>query len=159
MPMRFLLALIVCVSSATASAEELNREEINKLLRSVQSVPIKHNGKDGVWFSANDAEALLSILETKLPAAFNIIDEQSKQIALLESSIASYKASNEQYKSLVDLNRQMFDTAMKYLPDLNPPQPAWYETPKATYIYGIITGAVIIVGSAWVLDSTLGDQP
>jgi hypothetical protein len=156
--MRFLTALIVYIFSSTAYAQNVSRAEINSALESIKSIPLKHNGQEGVWFPKDDAEIILSIIEEKLPLTLDIIDKQSEQIKLLETALTSYKASNEHYKELVGLHRQMFDTAMKYLPKLDAPDPAWYETTKATYIYGVITGAALIVGAAWVLDNTVGAQ-
>ena len=88
--MRFLIVLIIFVFNSTALAEKLDRAEINKSLQDIQSISLKHKGKSGVWFSEQDSDKILILVEEKLPQALDIIDGQDREILLLKNAIKSY---------------------------------------------------------------------
>lgn len=157
--MRSLIVLIICAfSTSSLAAEQINRAEINKSISNIKSIPLKHQGKDGVWFSKTDAEILLDLITDKLKLSLDIIDNQSIQIAALKSAIDGYKQSNKSYLDLANLNRQMFDVAMKHLPDLNPPEPGWYESSTATFVYGLVVGGLVVFGTTYLATEALGKQ-
>ena len=156
--MRLLITLGILACSFNAYAEKLDRTEINKALRDLKPVPLKNQGQDGIWFSTTDAEKLLGLIEKKLPQALDIIDAQDSQIATLKTSVDLYKATVSSYNDYATYNKNMLDTALKYFPELKPPEFPWYEKPAVTYIGGILTGAAIIVVSAYVLDKTNGNK-
>jgi hypothetical protein len=145
--MRLLTVLIIFAFSATARADDLDREAINDALINIKAVKLKHDGQEGVWFPKADAEILLELVTNKLKLSLDTIDNQTIQINALKDAVNSYKESNASYAELADHNQQMFDIAMKHLPDLDPPEPSWYETPKATFVYGIIVGVGVAVGA------------
>lgn len=155
MPMKFLIVLIISTFSVPALGQKLNREEIRKQLQGIQSVPLKHQGQEGVWFPKEDAELLLDLVSTKLKLSLDIIDNQDVQIKALQSAVDAYKLSNQSYLDLSNLNRSMFDTAMKHLPDLNPPELSWYESPKATFIYGLMVGGAVVFGTTYLATQAL----
>ena len=66
-----------------------------------------------------------------------------------------YKLSSESYMKMANLNHQMFSTAMKHMPDLNPPELSWYETPEATFIYGMIAGGIVVFSTTYLATKAL----
>ncbi len=158
MLMRFLIVLTILVYSATASAQQLDRAEINKALQSIKSVPLKHKGQDGVWFSVDDADKLLQLVQKKLPQALDTIDAQTEQAKALNIAIDAYKTSNNQYLKVAELTMSALDVALKYIPQIIPPNPPWYKSGKAVYIYGVLTGAGAVIGSALVVKWTVGSK-
>jgi len=148
--MRLLIASIIFGFSFNAFADDLDREAINDALINIKAVPLKHDGKEGVWFPKADAEILLELVTNRLKLSLDIIDTQTIQIKALKDVVESYKASNTSYAELAEHNQQMFDVAMKHIPELDPPEPSWYETPKATFIYGIIVGVAITAGTTYL---------
>lgn len=148
--MKFLIVSIILASSTFAQAQVIDRAELKKSLENVRSVPVKHDGVQGVWFPEKDAELLLDLVSTKLKLSLDIIDNQNVQIAALKSAVDGYKQSKNSYAELADFNRTMFDTAMKHLPDLTPPEPSWYESPEATFVYGLVLGGAIIFGTTYL---------
>ena len=117
-----LLIVFVGLISSSANAEELNRDQLRKLVTGLNPVVTKNNGQDGIWFPKTDAERILEILEKRLPLALDIIDAQGKQIEALKGSVESYKASTALYQEYSEYNLKMFDVAMKSFPDLKPPE-------------------------------------
>jgi hypothetical protein len=150
-----LLIVFVGLISSSANAEELNRDQLRKLVTGLNPIVTKNNGQDGVWFPKTDAERILEILEKRLPLALDIIDAQGKQIEALKGSVESYKASMALYQEYSEYNLKMFDVAMKSFPDLKPPELGWYEKPSTTFVYGVVVGVVLVVTSAYVLDKSL----
>jgi len=140
------------IYSSTANAE-LNRDEIKKDLKAIKSVTMAKDGVAGVWFDLGSADIILQMIEVKLPKALDIIDAQTEQINSLKLAVDQYKLSIDQYKDLATYNKNMLDIALKYFPDLKPPEYSWYEKPVSTFIYGILVGAAIIVTSSYVLDN------
>lgn len=155
--MRFLLVSTILFFSSVANAQDINRSAINERLKQVQSIPLKHDGKEGVWFPKADAEFILDLVSTKLKLSLDIIDNQSIEIGALKSAVDGYKKSNEQYLKLADLNKAMFDVAMKHMPDLVPPAPSWYESPKATFIYGVVVGGAVVFGTTYLATKALSE--
>jgi hypothetical protein len=157
--MKFLIVSILLAFSSVVHAQDIDRAAINEGLKNVRSVTLKHNGQEGVWFPKKDAEFLLDLVSTKLKLSLDIIDNQNIQIAALKSAVDGYKQSKDSYAELADFNRTMFDTAMKHLPELNPPEPSWYESPKATFIYGVVLGGAVVFGTTWLATQALdGNQ-
>lgn len=150
MPMKFLIVLIISTFSVPALGQKLDRKEIRKQVRSIISVPLEYQGKEGVWFPKKDAELLLDLVSTRLKLTLDTIDNQDIQIQALQSAVDAYKLSNQSYLELSTLNKDMFDTAMKHLPDLNPPEPAWYESSTATFVYGIMVGGAVVFGTTYL---------
>ncbi|MCK5601179.1 hypothetical protein KAR91_04895 [Candidatus Pacearchaeota archaeon] len=146
--MRLLIVLIIFVFNSTALAENLDREAINDALINIKAIPLKHKGQEGIWFPKADSELLLKLVTNKLDLALDTIDNQTIQINALKDAVKSYKESNTSYAELADYNRKMFDVAMKHLPNLDPPPDmAWYKTPEATFIYGLVLGVGVTVGA------------
>lgn len=157
--MRYLIALIVCAYSVPAfGSDDIDRTEINKALKNVQSKPLKHNGKDGVWFSKEDAAILLEIVQVKFKKSLDVIDNQNTQINALKSAVEGYKLSNKSYLNLSNLHKKMFDTTMKHLPDMIPEGPSWYESPEAMFFYGAVVGAVVVFGTTYLATRALGEK-
>ena len=88
MLMRLLIVWGILAFSIDASAEKLNRSELNKVLENLHPVKVKHQGKNGIWFSEEEAEGILGILDEKLPLALDIIDNQDIQIKALGAAIS-----------------------------------------------------------------------
>lgn len=153
--MRSLIVSTILIFSSVAYAQDIDRTAIRERLKTVRSVPLKHNGQEGVWFPKSDAEFMLDLVSNKLKLSLDIIDNQNVQIAALKSAVDGYKQSSKQYSELAELNRTMFDTAMKHMPDLHPPEPAWYESPKATFIYGLVAGGAIVFGTTYLATQAL----
>lgn len=156
--MKYLIVLIICAFSASSFGKKLDRSEINESISNIKSIPLKHNGKDGIWFPKEDAELLLNLVTNKFKLSLDIIDSQNLQIAAQKSAIDGYKLSNESYMDLSSLNKEMFDVAMKHLPDLNPPKPSWYESPKATFVYGLMVGGVVVMGTTYLATQALDSR-
>jgi len=157
--MKSLLVSIICAFSTPAfAADQLDRTEINRSLSQIKSISLKHQGQDGVWFPRQDAEFLLDLVSTKLKLSLDIIDNQNTQIDALKSAVEGYKQSNKSYLELAELNRKMFDTAMQHIPNLNPPEPSWYENTKATFIYGLVVGGVVVFGTTYLATKALENK-
>ncbi len=152
--MIFLIALTILGSDGS----KLDRTEINNSIKGISSIPLQNNGVDGIWLSKVDAEKLFILVSERLPLALDIIDNQTNQIDFLKKSMDLYKLSLMQYKEIAELNGQMYSTAMENLLKLQPPELAWYESPKATFIYGFLVGAATIIGSALVINWAMGGQ-
>lgn len=155
MLMRFLIVLTILASSSISNAEKLNRSEINKSLAGIKSVPLIHKGQKGVWFPEADAEVLLNLVSIKLRLSLDIIDDQSDQIDKLNISIENYKEVSNNYKQLAQYNQDMFDIAMKHIPNLKPPEYSWYEKPGSMFMWGAITGAIVTLGLTYAAVSTV----
>ena len=147
-----LLSVFVILVSNIAYASDLDRIQLRKDIQGITPIVLVNNGVKGIWFNTTDADKILQILEIKLPQALDIIDAQSNQITLANKSIDLYKTSNAQYKELADYNRQMYDTAMKYFPDIKPPETPWYESHKTIFLEGVVIGVAAIITSVIVLD-------
>jgi len=150
--MRLLTVLGILAFSTTANAEKLDRTEINRALKSLKPTQVKFQGKDGVWFSEDQAEIVLGLLEDKLPSALDLIDSQDMQITALKNAVNAYKISTNSYKETATYYQQGLNDVLQAFPKLKPVQYSWYEDRTATYIYGIITAAGTIALSAWILD-------
>lgn len=148
--MKFLIVLIISIFSTSAFGQKLNREEIRKQLQNIHSITLENQGKEGVWFPKESAELLLDLVSNKLKHSLDIIDNQDNQIKALQSTIDAYKLSNQSYIRLSELNKNMFDTAMENLANLDSSELSWYETPKATFIYGLIVGGVVVYGTTYL---------
>lgn len=153
--MKFLIVSIILISNNLTYAQTINRYELKKYVENIHSVPVKHNGKDGVWFIKKDAELLLDLVSNKFKLSLDIIDNQNAQIIALKSAIDGYKSSKNLYLEMATFNRTMFETAMKYMPNLNPPEPSWYENSKASFIYGVVIGGVTIFGTTYLSTKAL----
>jgi hypothetical protein len=153
--MKFLIALIILGSDGAST--DLDRSEINKSIQNIRSVPLEHNGEEGVWYPKADAELLLGLIG-KLSLALDIIDDQSKQIKYLKISKNSYKEASQQYKGVAVMNKDMFNIAMTNLSSLEPVDYAWYETPTATFLYGLAVGVGVILFSSWIVKNTIGSE-
>jgi uncharacterized membrane protein len=147
-----LLIVFVLLISSSAHADQLNREQLRKIVQGLNPVVVKNNGQDGIWFTKIDSERILEVLEKRLPLALDIIDAQDRQIESLKSSVDSYKSSLVLYQEYSTYNLKMFEVAMKSVPDLKPPELMWYEKPATTFTYGVVTGIAIVVTSAYILD-------
>ena len=147
-----LLSVFVILISSTAYAVDLDRTQLRKDLQGINPIPSLNNNIKGIWFSSADADKILQILEVKLPQALDIIDAQSAQIENSNKAIDLYKTSNNQYKDLADYNRKMYDTAMKYFPDIKPPETPWYKSRTVLFVEGVVTGVAVILVSVLVLD-------
>jgi hypothetical protein len=143
---RLLVVLGIWACSTTAYADKLDRTEINKLIKGLNPVVLKYQGQDGIWFSAADAEKILEALQKKLPLALDIIDSQDSQIATLKTSVDLYKATVASYSDYANYNKSMLDTALKYFPDLRPPEEPFYSKPSVVFISGVVVG----VGTVWL---------
>lgn len=148
--MKFLIVLIISTFSVPVFGQKLNREEIRNQLNKISSISIEYQGKAGVWFSKEDAELLLDLVSNRLKQSFDIIDSQEIQIDALQSAVNAYKISNKSYSELSELNRNMFNVAMEHIPNANTTESSWYESPKATFIYGLIVGGVVIFGTTYL---------
>lgn len=158
--MRYLIGLIICAYSQDIwAATQLDRTEINNTLSTIHSVPLPNKGQDGIWFPKADAELLLDLVSGKFRLALDTIDEQTTEISALTAAVNSLKVSNQSYQDLANLNKQMFDTAMATIPKLVPPAPAWYENSKATYVYGVVTGGILVFGTTYLATQTFGHHP
>jgi len=151
-----LLIVFVSLTSSSAYADTLNRDQIRKLVEGLTPTATKYNGQDGVWFNKVDAEKVLEVLGKRVPLALDIIDGQDKQIGLLKESVELYKSSSLMYQDYSKYNQQMLEVAMKSLPDLQPPQLSWYEKPHSTFLGGVVVGITLVVTSAIVLNKSLG---
>jgi hypothetical protein len=147
-----LLSVFVILISSTAYAVDLDRTQLRKDLQGINPIPSLNNNIKGIWFSSADADKILQILEVKLPQALDIIDAQSAQVENNNKAIDLYKTSNNQYKDLADYNRKMYDTAMKYFPDIKPPETPWYKSRTVLFVEGVVTGVAVILVSVLVLD-------
>jgi hypothetical protein len=143
---RLLVVLGIWACSTTAYADKLDRTEINKLVRGLNPVVVKYQGQDGVWFSTSDAEKIIEALQKKLPLALDIIDTQDSNIATLKTTVDLYKATVASYSDYATYNKSMLDTALKYFPDLRPPETPFYEKPSLVFVGGMIAG----VGMVWL---------
>jgi len=152
--MRLLSVFAVLVFSSSVYAQKIDRAEITKAVKDLKPVVVKNQGADGIWFSTGDAEKLLNLVEKKLPLALDIIDAQDQQITSLNTAINLYKLTIQSYNEYANYNKDMLNTALKYFPELRPPEPPFYKQPVVVYIGGVLTGAAIIVVSAYVLDKT-----
>lgn len=152
-----MLKKLLIVSSVlvcnVAVAQRLDRTEINRIIKGLNPITLKNQGQDGVWFSNADAEKILGILEQKLPQALDIIDAQDQQLASYKLAIDLYRSTISSYDQYADYNKQMLDTALKYFPELRPPTQPWYEKPALIYIGGVLTGAAVVVISAYALST------
>jgi len=119
---------------------------------------MKVDGKDGIWFDAKSAEILLDLVQNRLKLALDIIDAQGSQIGSLNQAIAAYKLSSAQYQELASLNRSMFDTVMEQLPNLTPPEPPWYSSSRATFIYGVVVGGAVVFAASYLAVQTLDNK-
>ena len=153
--MRLLSVLIVLISSNSVFAEELDRTEINLAIQSITSVKLIYDGKEGVWFPKKDAGTLLTLVDTKLKFALDTIDNQDNLLDIKDKSIELYKGSSLAYAELASLNKQMYDVAMEHIPSINK-KLSWYETPKATFVYGVIIGALVVVATTYLSIEALG---
>lgn len=156
MLMRLLIVLGILAYSNLAIAEKIDRTEINKIIKSLSPVSLKYDNKDGIWFSSEQAEGLLWLIETKLKQSLDLIESQDLQIIALKECNSLYKLSIANYMSYADFNKQMLDSALSYFPELEPPTYAWYKGRTASYIYGVLTGTVIIITSAYVVQKVNG---
>ena len=152
--MKFLTVLIILASSSV-SAQSIDRSKINQSLQEIKTIPLSNNGKDGVWFEKKDAEIVLDLVKNKFKLALDIIDDQAAQAESLKIAVEALKLSNQSYLDLADINKQMFDVAMKHMPDLDPPEPPWYKNSKATFVFGIIVGGATMFGSTYLAVRTL----
>lgn len=153
--MRSLIVLIILVFNVNVYADEIDRSKINDSLQSIQSTPLIHGGKEGVWFPKESADLLLDLVQNQFKRSLDIIDAQTVQINSLKEANAARKLSAEEYEKIATFNKQMFDTMMEHMPNLVPPPLSWYETSTAFYIYGVLTGALVIVLSSVVLDNVI----
>ena len=158
MLMRLLIVLGILVYSNVIFAKDIDRTEINKILTNLHPINLKYQGKDGIWFSKDEAEGLLWLLEKKLPQALDLIDVQEKRSVALKLAIESYKISNNSYLDLATFNQQALKIALDNFPDLVSIEHSWYTNRTATYIYGVITGVAVIIGSAIVLEKINDDK-
>jgi hypothetical protein len=149
--MRLLVVLGILAFSSVSYAEKLDRGKINKVIKNLNPVKVEYQGKEGVWFSVEEAESVLWLVEEKLSQALDIIDSQDIQIIALNSAKDSYKISNKSYADTAKFSLEALKVSLSYFPDLKPPEYSWYEGKTAFYIYGVLSGVVVIVGSAWVL--------
>ena len=152
--MRLLSAFVILVFSSSVYAQKLDRTEITKSIKGLKPVALKNQGQDGVWFQSSDAEKILDLLEHKLPEALDIIDAQDQQVVSLNAAVNLYKLTIQSYSDYANYNKDMLNTALKYFPELRPPEPPFYKEPVFTYFMGVLSGAAIIVISAYVLDKT-----
>lgn len=151
--MKSLIVSIILISNPVFAAGKINRAEINKSLSDITSVPLVHEGKQGVWFPAESADVVLQLIETTLPIALRIIDSQAEQILYLKDANLSYKTAIVQYKQVGDLNKEMYKIAMENLPKFSSLSPPWFDTTTAWFIYGIVVGVATIALASWVLDN------
>lgn len=150
--MKLLIVLSILVYDINVSAQEkLDRTSINNDLKKLDPITIEYNGQQGTWFPTDQAEIVLNLLD-KLVLSLDIIDQQTIKIEALNKSIFLYKESISFYEQYGNLNKQMIDVSLKYLQEFQQPEYAWYENRVAMYFYGILTGAIIIITSAYVLD-------
>jgi len=148
-----LVVLGIWACSATVYAEKLDRTEINKLIKGLNPVALKYQDKDGVWFSASDAERIAEALQKKLPLALDIIDNQDTQITALKTSVDLFKATVKSYDDYADYNKSMLDTALKYFPELKPPELPFYEKSPIAFIGGVVVG----VGTMWLASQVVNN--
>jgi len=150
--MRLLIVLLILIFSSSVYAQKIDRTEITKAVKDLKPIVVKNQGIDGVWFSTGDAERLLNLVEKRLPQALDIIDAQDQQIISLNSAMNLYKLTIQSYNEYANYNKDMLNTALKYFPELRPPEPPFYKEPVVVYIGGVLTGAAIIVISAYTLN-------
>lgn len=150
--MTFLIVSIIFAFNVTDV--NLDRSKINESLSAIESIPLKYKNKDGIWLSTKDSEILLDLVSTKLRLSLDIIDNQNIQINALKSAVESYKIVSNQYLKLSDLNKSMYDTAADSLSKITNISP-WYNSPEAMYIYGFISGAVVIMGTTYLATRVL----
>lgn len=147
---KYLIVLISLIFSINTYGQSIDRLELNSSLSNIKATPVEHNGVNGVWFSNEDAEIILDVLEKKLPLAIDTIDKQDKQIQSLKIAVDSYKEVSKSYSDIADLNLKMFNVAMENVPKIIPSEPAWYESQKAMFMYGILVGGAVMLGSTYL---------
>jgi len=145
--MIFLLASIIFTFNVTDV--NLDRSKINQSLSTITSVPLKYQNKEGIWLSTSDSEILLDLVSSKLKLSLDIIDNQNIQINALKSAVDSYKLSSSQYLELSKLNMAMYNTATNNLSKITNTH-SWYNSSEAMYIYGFVSGAVVIMGTTYL---------
>ena len=148
---RLLIVLGILGFNGSVVAQKIDRAALNQAIHDIKPVPLKYQNQDGVWFSTTDAEKVLGLISDKLPKALDIIDAQDQEIASFKTTVNLYKATITSYNEYADYNKNMLDTALKYFPELRPPEYPWYEKPASTYVAGVITGIVVVTVSAYVL--------
>jgi hypothetical protein len=148
-----LLLVLGTLACNTASAGKLDRSEINKLVKGLTPVVVKYQGQDGVWFSLSDAEKITEALQNRLVLALDIIDDQDSQIASLKTTVDLYKATVMSYNEYANYNKAMLDTALKYFPDLRPPETPFYEKSQVAFVGGVIAG----VGMVWLTSQVIAN--
>jgi len=149
---RLLIASVILISSPVF-ADELDRAQLNKDLKGINPTVVTYNGQKGIWFTTEDGDKILQLVEKKLPLALDIIDVQNKQVLALQESIDLYRKSSLEYKEVAEMNRKMFDTAMNSLPNLKPPTTLWYENHKFVYVMGVLSGIGVMVAASYIIKS------
>ena len=146
--------LIICAiftSSFAFADDKIDRTQLNADLASLQPVVVVNNGIKGVWYTPTDATKILDIISKRLPLALDIIDGQTRQVAVLNSAITDYTSVIKQYKDISDLKQKMFDTVMGNLDKLTPPPDPWYESHRLIFSIGVISGVAVTIGAAYAV--------